>query len=558
MIQNVSKVNQFQVNLTGSSQRTRIEWLAQERTRFGESGGDDETDDEGRLLTEFSTQRPRNDEYAQWIYTIDLSRLEFVIDNKIFFRLDNIPRGPEGSDWIGYIQVDGSGIRCMDPLTPKEYRSPFRQKLDERVVEPALDLYSVLSPRILDPQIWTQTDFSRPVLNDLTLYIFKTAVWENYSIFSTLPVRPLNDVDFAIGAQFLLTLAAPGLLHLTEERADDVVEYNSTMSWIGRLDAYRSIFYKKPRLWFRNCLIVMARSLDDEVQLKGWVVIALEELFKAHRKGSTTTALLWSIQHAVAVVVTDEGVAHSQAIPILDTFMIDDEAFTNGIDFLMHFLKPSLTDLTQPFRGRIPDRGRPSLPFDVVTRILDFTDVKTYNVCRLLTKAVRVNWSRKPRIREFALGKAARDPEERFKYPYPFRVQRRGTFCPEAPVVMYLHHPDNYVPEIEEEIDGQVCESHPGIPFYAQIRKYDRILFKMGVFDEREFISVLFKGKEYASDFLVSTDEIEKCAEKKAQTFAHDLLTNNVTKHPMNIDANIGPSVFWLLPYYRSSSIGVW
>ena len=111
MIQNVSKVNQFQVNLTGSSQRTRIEWLAQERTRFGESGGDDETDDEGRLLTEFSTQRPRNDEYAQWIYTIDLSRLEFVIDNKIFFRLDNIPRGPEGSDWIGYIQVDGSGIR---------------------------------------------------------------------------------------------------------------------------------------------------------------------------------------------------------------------------------------------------------------------------------------------------------------------------------------------------------------------------------------------------------------------------------------------------------------
>ena len=61
-------------------------------------------------------------ESIRWVYTIDIDRMCFSVNNGAHFRLRNLPRGGANSkNWIKYLALDGMGTRCTDPCTPAEF-----------------------------------------------------------------------------------------------------------------------------------------------------------------------------------------------------------------------------------------------------------------------------------------------------------------------------------------------------------------------------------------------------------------------------------------------------
>lgn len=450
-------------------------------------------------------QRPRG---AEWTYNIDLDRFSFIIDNSVYFNLEKIPRGSDHDEWVRYIQLDGNGDRCIDPLAPKEYFSSFDSCLSQQEQERALGQFASATRKIIDPKTWTKTSKSRSILNTLTLFTFANLVEDSYGVLSSLcykyqPTKPL----FIVPAQYLLTIAAPGLLHLTEKRAMDQGKSRP------RGFRNRQEFYSTQQLWFRNCLVIMADNLDNEDVCKCWIGIAIEKLNATRQEGSTVTALLWSVNHAVAVVISDEGVSHSKTVPVVAAFKADDDAFVNGVDFLMHFLKPSFMEFTstsvnvrEPTLAKKPTyvNTRPRLPFDVVVRILDFVDVKTYNSCNILAKSYRVHWAKFPRIGQFKLFKAISNHGENISnYDMPlFRVTRCDDISSPTPVDMYLFHPN---PAMVRH--GYEKAKQPGTSFCTQIRIYDPVLTPPN--DQRtEFMMVTLNGVYYATDYLVPAEDI--------------------------------------------------
>ena len=55
-----------------------------------------------------------------WTYIYDLDDLVFTVDGSVHFRLDNVPRGPNGI--LRYLYWNGcGGSVCRAPSTPYEY-----------------------------------------------------------------------------------------------------------------------------------------------------------------------------------------------------------------------------------------------------------------------------------------------------------------------------------------------------------------------------------------------------------------------------------------------------
>lgn len=497
-------------------------------------------------------ERPQLNLRIEWTYNINLDHLTFILDDKVYFNLEEIPRGPDHDEWIRYIQLDGSSDRCINPLAPREYFFSPDSCLSREEQTHALCQFTSASPKIIDPATWTKTKASRSVLNTLTLFTFANLVEDSYGVLSSLvykykPTTPL----FIVPAQYLLNIAAPGILHLTEERAMDRSGSDPYRDKRGR--ELHSTFHPTIHLWFRNCLVIMADNLDDEDWCKCWIGIAIEKLNAARQEGSTVTALLWSVYHAVAVVISDEGVSHSKPVSIIAAFKVDDDAFVNGVDFLMHFLKPSFIEFTS-VNVKVPSLTNDTaymntklrLPFDVVVRILDFVDIKTYNSCNLLSKAYRVYWSRHPRIGQLKLSKARPNRKEDISnYDMPLLgVSRCDDFSSSSPMDMYLFHPN--VKFYRGENDNA---KQPGMPFYTQIRIYDPIL-TLPTVHRIEFMMVTMYGTDHATDYLIPAKDIGQRFGKAAfhHTFEHlrEASCNAYRKTEVDIGFYYYSLTFWV------------
>ena len=240
-------------------------------------------DDEKREV-EIAGYPPEHDILIEWTYVIDLDRLEFVVDNNAFFRLDKLPRGPIDTDWVECLGLDGCGNRCALPSTPRDILADIHPDIEDLVLAHARESYSSVTPQILDSATWTQKASSRPLKNQLSLYAFKSLVEIHYGLFSTLNQHRPDSSSFQVPAQFLLTMAAPGILHFTEDRARDGLKENP-ITYIETREPHSKEVPR--RWWFRNCLVFMASRLDDETCRKGWIGLVVEEVRKCSSDRST-------------------------------------------------------------------------------------------------------------------------------------------------------------------------------------------------------------------------------------------------------------------------------
>ena len=445
------------------------------------------------------------------------------------FRLDKLPRGPDSRDWIEYIQLDGTCNRCILPSTPREYLLNIHTNVCDLFPDHIWDIYDSVADRItmIEPETWTRTPCSRPVLNDLSYFAFKSVVEESYGIFSTLQKYGPQSHYFQWAARVLLTAAAPGLLHVTESLAEDEskdyrfsgrkVTTAQHSSWRYRTEGH---FY-----WFRNCLIVFASWLEE--WLEGWIGMTVERIQQKHSGRSTCTALLWSVRHVVAIVVSDSGISRSPLIPVIEAFGVDDDAFVNAVDFLMHFLQPSHISIA-PGSQSSPNASYACsaantgirLPFDVVMRILDYADVKTYNSCATLSKIYRINWSRHPRVGRSKLFKARHatndggNPPEHAVGALPF-----GDSIMSSPCSMRFFHADFELWSRQPE--------EPGTQLFFHIPSSDVVCCRL------EFVPLNLTESNESLYYIVPEEVVDQCSEKKA------------FKHPFNTIA------------YRRSNYGI-
>lgn len=85
----------------------------------------------------------------------------------------------------------------------------------------------------------------------------------------------------------------------------------------------------------------MASRLDDDSCMRAWIGKAIRRLRPRLQGDDTLTVLIWSVRRVVVVRLSQQGITHSRAVPVLETFRSDEKAFDNAVDVLMYYLRPS-------------------------------------------------------------------------------------------------------------------------------------------------------------------------------------------------------------------------
>jgi hypothetical protein len=491
---------------------------------------------------------PSHADGIDWIYVIDLDNLLFSVDYTTSIRLDKIPRGPEHVEWIQYLRLDGSGDRCVHPSTPREILPSETPYVDHLLPEDSLQVYSESNPQILDPSRWFRSSDNRPVLNELSLFAFTAAIEECYgALRESSTFRPDLEI-FQIPAKFLLSLAAPGIMRVTEGQGCTNSTFSSGASTPRReglrhylkmcdggiqeesLNAFERSRQKRqdddlPLCWrFRNCIVVLANRLDDPDYVKRWIGLAIKRArgrqtnVSDNSNGTEHTVLLWSMQYAVAVVISDAGVSHTPTMPIMDAFGRDDSAFVNGVDFLMHFLQPSfihpVTTQGSVKSSDVQDPTKAGLPFDVVTRIIDYADVKTHNSFSVVSKLYRAYWARHPRVGRFKLVKGSSKAVGEDQFPHTVSAVDCADDTASTPQDMFLFcgQPDMRDDD-DEDWDEQGHSIVLRLPFYDPeyfSRKHP--IYRI----TRRSASASASGNRARIDYILPKNKFKRCPEKLA------------------------------------------
>jgi hypothetical protein len=359
---------------------------------------------------------PCNDRFTEFTYAIDLDRIEFRVDFNAIFNLGKIPRGPDHTEWINYLQLDGSGDRCLHPSTPRESISPHLPPTSHLIPEDAGSTYLANKPQSVDLTTWLRASDNRPVLDELSLFAIKAVIEDSYGALCVSCDYGPDGEHFQVPAKLLLTLLAPGILNIDNVLVRDRLTKEHPLYNFFNTRSDKPDPGNMPiRWWFRNCLIILASRLDESKFLPKWIGLAIQSARNSLRLSKETecTVILWSMQHAIVVKVSEAGVSHTPPFPVLDAFGRDESAFTTGVDLLMRCLQPSCIDITinhdKDTTSIAEDRSRVSLPFDVVMRVLDFAPPKTYNACSMLSRLYRANWAKHPRVGRYKLSQAKPD-----------------------------------------------------------------------------------------------------------------------------------------------------
>ena len=155
-------------------------------------------------------------------------------------------------------------------------------------------------------------------------------------------------------------------------------------------------------------------------------------------------------------------------------------------------------------------------PFDIVTHILDYTDVQTYNSCSILSREYRANWANHPRVGCFKLFKARTTPKDdtgSASSPLEHCVSALSIADMDStslhPRTLYLFHTD----------DGCFVDAlpmAPGVPIFIQHlerrdpwRRYSK------------FVLLTSERTQETTCYIVQEGGKDQCNEELKQAFRH-------------------------------------
>lgn len=322
--------------------------------------------------------------HIDWIYVHDLDQLAFTVDDKIHFRLDNLPSAKE---WMRYIAKDGSNIKCIAPWTPDKYRGefvahPIKPLSDDEQKD--LEYYNNLpfGVETIHPSTWLKPAPPNLALQEKVSFLaaegFMTA---RYSHITNIQRYLNNPVVFEDLAKDVLTAACHGgsMFTLDEQTARtwtcDVI-HNPKAYNRKRIDYY----------WYRDRLICLVPSLDHTDHFKAEVGIVVRWMKESNL--SEVTAILWSIRHVAVLVVSGDKVTHSDPIPVAAALGKGRDKLQEGLKLISHYLPIPIVESDPSFDCRVP--------LDIIIRIMDVSDYETSAALGQTSKTLRYEWLRHP------------------------------------------------------------------------------------------------------------------------------------------------------------------
>ncbi|KAL5480245.1 hypothetical protein ACEPAI_1515 [Sanghuangporus weigelae] len=380
-----------------------------------------------------SNEAPVNDVNIRWVYMIDLDRLVFSVDGAAHFKLNSIPRGEDGQEWIQYLGQDGVGWRCLKPSTPKTHVADVELYPDlleigdvaSRIGEDVDQFqYHSLGATLVDPgdllEDCSQTEIASQAI---AVTLMKAVVGHFYGMLCDACRYEPSDRRFQRPAAYLLRATAPNFLQL-HLASDPVIELPpQEVESKDKEEGPEKVHNRKPGVfyWFRGCLILLSNRLEFETHLKASIARVVAHI--KEKRLESCAALIWSIRHVVVVRVINDRIVHTPALSVLPVFGADDNAFAASVTLMAHFLRPMCaekspasdfvhvkSDSCPTGSGKpagttsVSSSDRISLPTDVVLEIMKFADVQTYNTAFSgITWATRTAWMNRPRIGPYAI-----------------------------------------------------------------------------------------------------------------------------------------------------------
>lgn len=272
-----------------------------------------------------------NDIWIQWIYTINLDREIFSVNNSAHFHLNQIPAG-----WSQALFTDNTGHKFLLQqhvptesiatlaLDPPEYTTFIEyEKLQTRLVKSkSLDLI----PHVIGPRLrWMlfksfqqtkQADLSASLLDwqvqdlpfrELAFFILCLAAGgENLSLIDHRRVKKPYDNASYLGME---------TSELSESEAE--MEFATCLGAGYHMDGLPvGSAPEETKYWFEGALVCLARHLDHPDILTKAIADVIE--YGRHSAGTSFNAVLISIEHVVLIKSLPDGsVDHTELLCLI-------------------------------------------------------------------------------------------------------------------------------------------------------------------------------------------------------------------------------------------------
>ncbi|KAH8113158.1 hypothetical protein DFH11DRAFT_1744550 [Phellopilus nigrolimitatus] len=455
----------------------------------------------------------RHDDVTR-IYTIDLDRMAFSVDDEVHFKLDRIPRGHDNLSSEYFTRLDSRKKKYLWPKVISDVGADLYPDIPVSVagLSKYQELLSSGKVKSIESSVWMNSPYPlSATTQELTKQVGKMLIKQFLSTLQNAHRYAPTDKPFELSAEYLLRALTPYSFRLWlykeptyvgvweegghekikkehqrymkmsfEERMQEMIAEDE-----GRLKEEEEKAKRSPTafFWFRSCLIVLSSRLVSEDHLHARIGDAV--LHVQGKQLEKCTALLWSLRSVVVVSISDYGasVAHSDVIPVLDAYANDDDGFELGFRLLAHYLRPPCIDPSQHSPGSSssqvlqtfqPGSTRPPIPLDVQLLIMGFTDLYTYDMFGKTSWALRREWDDiwNPDTAEYEDSKVCFAAHEVYTgYLTTLDLNYTSRYC--------ICEDDLYN---EEEMDNRMegCGAHPidkWIPIIAKLRNPDSEIF---------------------------------------------------------------------------------
>lgn len=284
---------------------------------------------------------PLNDTWIEWIYTMDLDREVFSVDNGAHFKLDRVPH----IDWINSLADGDLGDKISLPgavpiealsnlvVEPNLDNGELSGTLDDlSISDTAVPVHQVVVPKDIKDIPWRQRH--GPILRGLVFYLWSHAN-EDLLAATLLQLSP-EDLPFREIAYAALCLAsggknvdvfsssnvsanaAFGFVH--EGPAHDAgSEFISVLASGAHLQGFPPGSSPEATVyWHDNVLIVLTAQLYRAGAVDEGIAHIVRYCQKNH-SAEYVDAVLISVEHVVLVHVTPGGmVQHTAIMPLFD------------------------------------------------------------------------------------------------------------------------------------------------------------------------------------------------------------------------------------------------
>ncbi|KAH8113168.1 hypothetical protein DFH11DRAFT_1744557 [Phellopilus nigrolimitatus] len=478
----------------------------------------------------------RHDDVTR-IYTIDLDRMAFSVDDEVHFKLDRIPRGYDNLSSEYFTRLDSRKKKYLWPKVISDVGADLYPDIPVSVagLSKYQELLSSGKVKSIESSVWMKSPYPlSATTQELTKQVGKMLIKQFLSTLQNAHRYAPTDKAFEISAEYLLRALTPCSFRLWFDEVPDYVwvweqggyekikkEHQRFMKMsfeermremLPKYEARRKEKEEKAKrsptafFWFRSCLIVLSSRLVSEDHLHariGDVVLHVQG-----KQLEKCTALLWSI--------TARPSHTAMSFPFLMRMLMTMTGSNLVFDFwrttygLPVSIPPRIIQahlalrVLQTFQ---PGSARPPIPLDVQLLIMGFTDLYTYDMFGRTSRALRREWVRRPRISSLFLTRCMSVPFEDDIWNPDTAEYEDSKVCFTAHEVYtgYMTTLDlNYTSRYciceddlynEEEMDDRMegCGAHPideGIPIVAKLRNPASGIFhsKWGISDLRDSI----------------------------------------------------------------------